>query len=123
MSQRHNPRPKKVDWALDKEANIQKPPSAIQQKGWQHEDIPTASNFNWIIHQLSKWDDYLDTEMRYHSAYVDGFRNSVDQDIAKIRKYLKTITQVLSALTIRVSKEHPHPQMILEKLPDIDRWE
>jgi len=43
-------------WAQDKSANIREPLKELSEKGWQHRDIPKASNMNWIFKQIS--DDF-----------------------------------------------------------------
>lgn len=40
-------------WAQSTNANLQEPIKELAEKGWQHRDIPKASNMNWIFKQIS----------------------------------------------------------------------
>jgi len=41
-------------WAYDEDANVKKPIEDLYRKGWQYEDVPTASNFNWVFNRIQK---------------------------------------------------------------------
>jgi hypothetical protein len=40
-------------WAQSNDANVREPIRELADKGWQHRDIPKASNMNWIFKQIS----------------------------------------------------------------------
>jgi hypothetical protein len=41
-------------WAHHQEANIKEPIASLKEQGWQYGDIPTASNFNWLFHEIGE---------------------------------------------------------------------
>lgn len=41
-------------WAQGNNANILEPVRELAENGWQHRDIPKASNMNWIFNQIAK---------------------------------------------------------------------
>jgi hypothetical protein len=114
-----NPRPQDFKWASDKAANLREPITALKEKGWQYADIPTASNFNWLVSELAKWDKYLEGRVNGTADDLSQLFNQVRYELKEIREYLKTIITVLSSVRDRVVQHHPQPPLLLPRLPDI----
>jgi hypothetical protein len=114
-----NPRPPDFKWANDAAANLREPIQALKEKGWQYADIPTASNFNWLISELAKWDKYLDGRVNGTADDLSEIFTQVRDELKEIRGYLRTTISVLSAVKDRVVQHHPQPPLVLPRLPDI----
>jgi hypothetical protein len=112
----YHPRPQKLKWAHHENANLKEPIDALKEKGWQYADVPTASNFNWLVHELSKWDMYLDERLYRTGNNLDKLQLSIHE----LKKDLKSMSGTLSALIQRVISHHPHPPFLHVKLPDFD---
>lgn len=114
-----NPRPQEFKWANDRLANIREPIQALKDKGWQFADIPTASNFNWLINELAKWDKYLEGRVNGTADDLLLLFNQVKDELKEIRGQLKTTIGVLSSIRDRVIQHHPQPPLVLPRLPDV----
>jgi len=115
-----NPRPNDVVWAQDEQANLKEPIKALKERGWQFADVPTASNFNWLFNELTKWDLYLERHIDATSEELHGIIMELKNDLKKTRQDLKLTITVLTALLSKVREHHPHPPLLIPKLPDIE---
>ncbi len=84
-----NLRPNDIVWAQNKQANLKEPIAALKEKGWQFADVPTASNFNWLFHELSKWDRYLERHIDATSEEFHGMIVELKNDLKETRRDLK----------------------------------
>lgn len=114
-----NPRPQDFKWASDRAANLREPIPALKEKGWQYADIPTASNFNWLVSELAKWDKYLEGRINGTADDLSQLFTQVRDELKEIREHLRTTIAVLSAVRDRVVQHHPQPPLLLPRLPDI----
>jgi hypothetical protein len=105
------PRPQPFNWAFEKTANLKEPLEELKKQGWRYGDIPTASNFNYLFNEISKWHDYL--EYRISGTQDDLVINF--ESVAKLKKDLKDTIEVL---LIVVSKlQEIYPPFVVPKLP------
>jgi hypothetical protein len=115
-----NQRPQDFRWANDRGANLKEPIQGLKEKGWQYADIPTASNFNWLINELSKWDKYLEGRIDGNADDLVVIQKDLNRQTKELRRDLKMTVTVLEALLNKVVADRPHPPLpLLPKLPDI----
>ena len=114
-----NPRPNDITWARDKQANLREPIVALKEKGWQFADVPTASNFNWLFHELSRWDRYLERHIDATSEELHGMIVELKNDLKETQRDLKSTVDVLTILLSKVREFHPHSRFLTPELPDI----
>jgi hypothetical protein len=115
-----NPRPKDFNWASDRAANLREPITALKEKGWQYADAPTASNFNWLISELSKWDKYLEGRIDGTGDDLSALFKQVNQQNKELRRDLRLVMATLNALIQKVISHHPQPPFIHRPLPDFE---
>ena len=115
-----NPRPNNITWAQNKQANLKEPIAALKDNGWQFADVPTASNFNWLFHELSRWDRYLEQHIDATSEELHGMIVELKNDLKETRSDLKLTVNALTALINKVREFHPHQPFLTSELPDIE---
>ena len=115
-----NRRPNDITWAQNKQANLKEPIAALKEKGWQFADVPTASNFNWLFHEFSKWDRYLERHIDATSEELHSMIVELKNDLKETRRDLKLTLNALTALINKVREYHPHSPFLTPELPDVE---
>ena len=86
-------------WAQSQNANVLEPIRELAEQGWQHRDIPKASNMNWIFKQIS--DDLGAFRKELTTLKEDLLRELTEQETQ-----LHAKTKELYDRTTRHSKRH-----------------
>ena len=111
-----NPRPSEITWAKHQHANLREPIQALKEKGWQVADVPTASNFNWLFHEFSKWDKYLEGRMNGVADDLVIVQGDLNQQTEELRRDLKITVTVLGMLLNKVLMHHPDQRFITPRI-------
>src|SRR5580700_10993862 len=97
-----NPRPQDFTWANDRGANLREPIQGLKERGWQYADIPTASNFNWLFNEISKWDKYLEGRTNGVADDLVVINERLNQQTKELRRDLKLTVAALEILFNKV---------------------
>ena len=76
-------------WAQGSNANVQEPFKELAENGWQHRDIPKASNMNWIFKQVS---DEFTTLRKDMESQTSELREKMESKTAELSKKLELQT-------------------------------
>jgi DNA repair exonuclease SbcCD ATPase subunit len=85
-------------WAKDIDANVREPISELTQKGWQHRDIPKASNMNWIFKQISDEFAALRKELEVHTVELKNQLEEQTNGLKEQKKAVGTLKTELHSL-------------------------
>jgi hypothetical protein len=70
-------------WAQGSDANVREPIKELAEKGWQHRDIPKASNMNWIFKQISEEFVALRKDVEHIAEDLKGLLATHSNEIKK----------------------------------------
>ncbi len=73
-------------WAQGSHANVLEPIRELAENGWQHRDIPKASNMNWIFKQVS---DEFTTLRKDMESQTSELRERMETKTAELHKKLE----------------------------------
>jgi hypothetical protein len=81
-------------WAFGPEANVKEPIAALKENGWQANDVPTASNFNWLFYELGY-------DLQQKAEILDGIReslNGLNTQLSQLQLKTQQIGETLAAV-------------------------
>jgi len=85
-------------WAQDENANVREPIRELAEKGWQHRDIPKASNMNWIFKQISDEFAALRKDLEIHTAELKTKLEEQANDLKEQKEAVGTLKTELHSL-------------------------
>jgi chromosome segregation ATPase len=100
-------------WAQGSNANVQEPFKELAENGWQHRDIPKASNMNWIFKQIS---DELTTLRKDMESQTSQLGERMELQTAELRKKLESQA---SDFNKKLSEQNLHIQEHKEMLSNL----
>lgn len=86
-------------WAQDENANVREPIRELAEKGWQHRDIPKASNMNWIFKQISDEFTALRKDMEQKTDEIKSMLAVQSNELQKQQEVLGTLKTELGTLS------------------------
>lgn len=78
----------KFSWASDENANLREPIDALKNSGWKSGDIPTASNFNWLLNTIEKDLKGHQSKIADTLTSLESLRAATESNLATHRAYL-----------------------------------
>lgn len=81
-------------WAHGPQANIKEPIQALKENGWQADDVPTASNFNWLFYEIGY-------DLQQKSAdleQIHGQLNGMTVQLSQLQQKTQQLTELLIAV-------------------------
>ncbi len=78
-------------WAQGNNANILEPIRELAEYGWQHRDIPKASNMNWIFKQIGEEFTAIRKDMIHHAGEI---KNHLDDQASKLEAQEKALKEL-----------------------------
>jgi hypothetical protein len=85
-------------WAQSNDANVREPIRELAEKGWQHRDIPKASNMNWIFRQISNEFLALRKDMEQKAEELKSLLVVQSNEMQKQQEALATIKNEYNSL-------------------------
>jgi hypothetical protein len=89
-------------WAQAQDANVREPIKELTEKGWQHRDIPKASNMNWIFNQISNNLFALRKEIQQHAIEL---KNKLDDHTSRLQEQEAVLASLKNELEV-LSENH-----------------
>ena len=103
-------------WAQGLDANVREPIKELAEKGWQHRDIPKASNMNWIFKQISEEFVALRKDMEQKAEELKSLLAVHSDKFVALRKDLEQKTEELKSVLTAHGNEIKKQQEAIGKL-------
>ncbi len=101
-------------WAQGSNANVQEPFKELAENGWQHRDIPKASNMNWIFKQIS---DELTTLRKDMESQTSEIREKMELQTTELHKKLE---QQVADFNKKIAEQNLHIQEQKEMISNLN---
>lgn len=101
-------------WAQGNNANVLEPIKELAENGWQHRDIPKASNMNWVFKQIS---DEFTTLRKDMESQIVQLREGLESKTAELHKKLELQAADFNK---KITEQNLHIQEHKEMLSNLD---